>query len=411
MGHEVLISVKAGYVYLASVEEGQLVDFRIEPVGAEDQVTGRIYLAQVERVVPRLQAAFVDIGEERAGFLGAREARALVPDATRETPIEDCVGDGDTVLVQVTRPASNDKGAQLTADISLPGRYVVITPCRQNVAVSRAIDDEDERRKMIELAEQARQQIDTEGMDGPPGWVIRTAAAGIDSELLMQDMEHVAGLWDDILDLADDSEPPRLLHQDIGGVERVLRDYVKPETSQIVIEGEAAFHVAKAYCKKVMPLAGDLLAQSDRDEDLFDRHDIHGLIETALSARVNLPSGGWLMIETTEAMTTIDVNSGSHADPALAVNLEAVAMIAGQIPLRGVGGLIAIDFIDMPDAADQQSVITALEAAFSSDKMPVRIGGMSDFGVVEMTRKRDRVPLQKLYQEAKAGATGDEGTV
>ena len=208
-------------------------------------------------------------------------------------------------------------------------------------------------------------------------------------------MEMIAGIWTDILDKGDDNDPPSLLHQDLGGVERGLRDFIRPDTASVIIQGEAAFRMARSYCQKVMPQAEALITQSESGEILFDRYDINGTIDKALRPRVDLPSGGWITIETTEAMTTIDVNSGSHSDPAHAINLEAVTEIANQIPLRAIGGLIAIDFIDMQNEADGKKIEDSLLAAFENDRVPVRIGQMSNFGVIEMTRKRDRLSLLK----------------
>jgi ribonuclease G len=186
MTHEILMSVENGLLRVAQVEDGHLTALQAAPLGKADaqaSMVGQIYLARVERVVGRLQAAFVDIGFDKSAFLGAREARALVPDATRDTPIEDCVEDGDTVLVQVTRPPQGDKGAQVTADVTLAGRGVVLAPCRTRIAVSRQIEAEAERTRLTELAEKIRQgdgidAVDVDGMDGPSGWVLRTAAAG-----------------------------------------------------------------------------------------------------------------------------------------------------------------------------------------------------------------------------------------
>ncbi|MEL0150844.1 MAG: ribonuclease E/G, partial [Rhodobiaceae bacterium] len=188
MAHEILMSVENGLLRVAQIEDGVLVSMQAAPLGkaeTETSMVGQIYLARVERVVERLQAAFVDIGFDKSAFLGAREARALLPDATRDTPIEDCVEDGDTVLVQVTRPPQGDKGAQVTADVTLAGRGVVLAPCRSRIAVSRQIEDETERTRLTELAEKIRagdgvDAVDVEGMDGPSGWVLRTAAAGQD---------------------------------------------------------------------------------------------------------------------------------------------------------------------------------------------------------------------------------------
>ena len=409
MGHEVLISVRDATARIAQIKDGRLVGFQAAPMGqkqadAADRLNGRIYLAQVERVVPHLQAAFVNIGLDRAGFLGAREARALVPGADRETPIEDCVQSGDTLLVQVTRPPVGDKGAQITADVTLPGRAVVIAPCRNRIAVSRSIEDEAERTRLGELAGQIiagenADPIEVEGMDGPAGWVIRTAAVGMQADELAADMASVAAQWDALIDQAEEAKPPSLLHEDLGPVERAVRDLVRSSTEIICIEDEAAFRAAQAYCRQHSPDLVDRIEKSDDDEYLFDRHNIDEYIEEAQSARVELPSGGWVMFETTQAMTTIDVNSGNHDAPARAVNLEAAQIIARQIRLRGLGGLIAIDFIDMTESTDSETVLQALDEGFTGDKQPVRIGPMSEFSVVEMTRRRSGMTLAQSLQQ------------
>ena len=330
MSHEVLMSVENGLLRVAQVDDGALVAVSVAPLGKQSEDTtsrlvGRIYLGHVERVVSHLQAAFVDIGLDRDGFLGAREARALVPDADRDTPIEDCVQSGDTVLVQVTRPPQGEKGAQITADVTLPGRAVVLAPCRSRIAVSRSIEDEAERTRLADLAEGVREgrngeALDVEGMEGAAGWVIRTAAVGLDEEALALDMRQAAATWEALIDKAEDTQPPALLHEDLGPIEKALRDLVRADTASVTIEGEAAFRIARGFCRDHMASVLDKLASADDGEVLFDRHDIAGQLETALAQRVTLPSGGWLMIETTEAMTTIDINSGSHDAPPQAVN-------------------------------------------------------------------------------------------
>lgn len=409
MSHEVLMSVENGLLRVAQVDDGALVAVSVAPLGKQSEDTtsrlvGRIYLGHVERVVSHLQAAFVDIGLDRDGFLGAREARALVPDADRDTPIEDCVQSGDTVLVQVTRPPQGEKGAQITADVTLPGRAVVLAPCRSRIAVSRSIEDEAERTRLADLAEGVREgrngeALDVEGMEGAAGWVIRTAAVGLDEEALALDMRQAAATWEALIDKAEDTQPPALLHEDLGPIEKALRDLVRADTASVTIEGEAAFRIARGFCRDHMASVLDKLASADDGEVLFDRHDIAGQLETALAQRVTLPSGGWLMIETTEAMTTIDINSGSHDAPPQAVNLEAAHQIARQIRLRSLGGLIAIDFIDMSADEDSEAILAALDAGFQGDKNPVRIGPMSEFGVVEMTRRRETMTLAQAMRQ------------
>jgi ribonuclease G len=408
MSHEILMSVQKGLLRVAQVEDGELNAVQAallkQSEGKSGNMVGQIYLARVERVVERLQAAFVDIGFDKSAFLGAREARALVPDATRDTPIEDCVEDGDTVLVQVTRPPQGDKGAQVTADVTLAGRGVVLAPCRSRIAVSRQIEDETERARLTDLAEKIRagdgiDAVDVDGMDGPSGWVLRTAAEGQDMEALAADMANVAGQWEALLERAENAEPPFLIHEDLGPVEKALRDLVRADTSSVVVEGPAAFAAAKGFMRQNMAPLADILSASEAGEILFDRHDVAGQLDRAMSPRVDLPSGAWLMIETTEAMTTVDVNSGSAEGDALAVNLEAAAALAQQIRLRALGGLIAIDFIDMTDEAAHEAVLKALDMGFEGDKNPVRIGPMSEFSVVEMTRRREVMTLAEALRQ------------
>jgi len=216
---------------------------------------------------------------------------------------------------------------------------------------------------------------------------------------LAMDMAQVAKSWKTLIDKAEDSQPPALLHEDLGPIEKALRDFVRADTTSVVIEGEAAFRTGRGFCREHMPAVLELLSASQEGSILFDRYDIAGQLEIALSRRVELPSGGWLMIETTEAMTTIDVNSGAHNGPAVSVNLEAARMIARQIRLRSLGGLIAIDFIDMSSDADNEAVLQALDEGFQGDKNPVRIGPMSEFGVVEMTRRRETMTLAQAMRQ------------
>ncbi|NCF79729.1 MAG: hypothetical protein GWP34_07505 [Alphaproteobacteria bacterium] len=412
MSHEILMSVENGLLRVAQVEDGELNAVQAALLKqSEDKsgnMVGQIYLARVERVVERLQAAFVDIGFDKSAFLGAREARALVPDATRDTPIEDCVEDGDTVLVQVTRPPQGEKGAQVTADVTLAGRGVVLAPCRSRIAVSRQIEDGTERARLTDLAEKIRagdgiDAVDVDGMDGPSGWVLRTAAEGQEIDALAADMANVAGQWEALLERAENAEPPCLIHEDLGPVEKALRDLVRADTSAVVVEGAAAFAAAKGFIRQNMAPLADILSASEAGEILFDRHDVAGQLDKAMSPRVDLPSGAWLMIETTEAMTTVDVNSGSTQGDALAVNLEAAAALAQQIRLRALGGLIAIDFIDMSDEAAHEAVLKALDMGFEGDKNPVRIGPMSEFSVVEMTRRREVMTLAEALRQNGGG--------
>lgn len=401
MTHEILIERDDPYLRIAQVVDGQLQDADISPLNDDDAETdslmGRIYLGQVERVVPHLQAAFIDIGLERAGFLGAREARALVTTATRETPIEDCVQSGDVVLVQITRPPMGEKGAQVTADITLPGRGIVLAPCRSHVAVSRAIADDATRTRLTAAVNDCAVRV--EGNDGAAGWVVRTAATNMAAEDIAADMRTLADAWATLIDKAEAAHPPVLLHSDLGQIERALRDLPHEQTTAIIIDQDL-FARAEIFCRDHAAPLLPLLEKAEADEMLFDRYDIASQLERALLARIDMPSGGWLMIEKTEAMVTIDVNGGAHDAPPLAINLEAAQIIAAQLRLRRLGGLIAIDFIDMSEEEARTKVASTLEAGFAGDKNAPRFGAMSEFCVLEMTRRHAPLTLEQMMQQA-----------
>ena len=409
MVHEILISEDNDKLRIAQIENGTLMSLQVAPLGAAATASptsvGDIYLGRVEKVVERLQAGFIDIGLLRAGFMSARDARVLAENGERDTPIEDCIADNDTVLLQITNVPRGNKGAQVTADITLPGRAVVLSPCRKNISVSRTIEDRGERQRLEDLvrdicATDGDSGVLAEGSHGAAGWVIRTAAIGLGRTDLLADMQNVARQWQDLLSRARVAEPPLLLHEDLAPVARTLRDLVRADTQKVVIEGAASLQQAKDYCQMHMSGRAALVQASEADEHLFDRFDTAAQLAAALSPRLTLPSGGWLMIEATEAMTTIDVNSGSDERGILATNLEAAAAIGHQVQLRALGGLIAVDFIDMTKAAEKMQVTKALNIAFLEDKNPVRVGAMSEFCVVELTRRRSSISLADAFNNA-----------
>ncbi len=394
MAHEIFIGLRDQVIWLVVVQDG--APHYIELASSRHDATslqGRIYLAQVERVIPRLQAAFVNLGTEKSGFLGAREARYLSADIVRDAPIEDCLEAGDEILVQITRPPIGEKGAQLTTNICLPGRAMVISPCQEGVFMSRAIEDETERARLRNTIEQViagdeeTQGLTVEGMDGQAGWIVRTAAADMDEADIKTDMHNIATAWENLLDRAQESAAPLLLHKDADPIAAFLRDQLRGDTKAIIIEGDALFRRTQAYCKQSLPAALDILTQSEEGEILFDRYDVNAQIDILLARSVPLSSGANLIIETTEAMTTIDVNAQQADITALEINLQAAQEIAQQIQRRNLGGLIAIDFIDMNKDDDNKQVCDRLKAGFAQDRTPVRIGDMSDFGVIEMTRR------------------------
>ncbi len=399
MTSEVLIN--AGYLEtrIALVEDGRLVDLIIEQNRRQGYV-GNIFVGRAERVVASVGAAFVELGLERAGFLPASEARHFDgPPVGDEAPgISALVDEGQAVIVQVQKDAIGDKGAFLTSDLTLPGRYLVFGPRRSGVAVSARIGDEAERRRLIEA---------TAALEGSGGFIVRTAAEGAAAEDLAADATELRGRWADIQARAQshDIRPPVLLHGDLDPVSKALRDRMGPEIEAVLIDDGQAYAEAKRYAQAVMPDLAERL-QRVAGGDVFSHHDVAEQILAALEPHVALPSGGHICIETTEALTAVDVNSGRHtsrrqqAETALECNLEAARAVALQIRLRGIGGIIVIDFIHLDEREHRNQVVATLEEAFATDPSPVRIGRTMEFGLVALTRRRSRETLVGRLSDA-----------
>ena len=403
MSIEVLINAGAGEIRVALVADGKLQELSFErTIGVEDgargchSLVGDVIAGRVRRVMPGMQAAFVDIGLERAGFLALREARSLAKEFSDTSTISDCVREGDTVLVQVIKDPIGDKGARLSAGITLPGRMLVMTPGHPGLALSRRIEEERARACLLALGTEL---LTHEALAGA-GFIFRTAALGACLDELTQDALMLADTWRGIADKRKTAKPPVTLYHDLGPIERTLRDSVRGDVTSVLIDDAAAANAARAYCRRAMPSAEAhiKLVTFSAFEDLEDE------IAALAHAKVDLPSGAWITIETTEALTAIDVNSGRFTqsgglqETSLAVNLEAATEIGRQIRLRGIGGLIVVDFIHL--SSDPAPVLAALEKSLSFDRAPVQISPMSEFGIVAITRKRVREPLARLTSAA-----------
>ena len=420
MPEEVLINVGPGETRVAVVENGRPVELVFERMlddelkcrtgRAGHSILGNIFLGRVQRVLPGMQAAFVDIGLERAGFLGAREARCLcdlvAPDEVDLPPISACVQEGQKILVQAVKDPIGDKGARLSANVTLPGRLLVLVPNQSGVALSRRIEDEEERARLTGLVERMAERLAACGVTGEPvGYIVRTAAIGASETEIAEDAERLAQDWVAVRATEAKSDPPVTLFHDLDPVSRTLRDNVGIETTRVLIDDPQAFAEARRYCQRAMPDMTDRISLFNGPESLFSLYDIDGEIDAALEPRADLPSGGWITIETTEALTAIDVNSGKYTsatgleETSVRINLEAAETIVHQLRLRGTGGLVVIDFIHMNDPANIEKVTTALEEGFARDRVPTQILPMSEFGLVELTRKRVREPLDKLLTE------------
>jgi ribonuclease G len=402
MTREVLINAGAGEIRVAVLADGKLEELSFErTIGAEDgargchSLVGDVILGRVSRVMAGMQAAFVDVGMERSGFLALREARSLSKDGSED--ISACVREGDSILVQVIKDPIGEKGARLTAGVTLAGRMLVMTPNQPGIALSRRITEEMERAHMLALGEQL---LALDGITPGTGFIFRTAAEGASLEELAQDARALAGTWACIQDKRKAARPPATLYQDLGPIERTMRDVVRGDVTRVVIDCAGAAETARAYCRRAMPQAE--AAIDVVKEPVFSLYGLEDEIAGLAHAKVELKSGAWITIESTEALTAIDVNSGRFTqsggleETSLAVNLEAAAEIGRQMRLRGIGGLIVVDFIHLAQSEHAAEVVAALEQSLSLDRAPVQISPMSEFGIVAVTRKRVREPLARL---------------
>ena len=384
MSVEILIQSGAGEIRIATLVDGKLEALSFERSFSASRI-GDMVLGRVQRVMPGMQAAFVDIGLPRAGFLALRDASCLSKKSDAE--ISDCAKEGDAVLVQVVKDAIGEKGARLSASITLPGRLLVMTPLQAGLMLSRRIEDEKSRARLLDLGKQLPSGV---------GYIFREAAENASLEELAEDAQRLTERWKDLEEKRKKARAPALLYNDLGAIERTLRDHVRGDMARVVLDDAFAVEKARAYCRTAMPEAEKLI---EVDENCFEilEDEIAGL---ALP-KVPLASGAWITIETTEALTAIDVNSGRFAGEGLeetshAVNLEAAAEIGRQIRLRGIGGLIVVDFIQLKHPEHVSEILAALEKSLSFDRAPVMISPMNEFGIVAITRKRVRESLAHL---------------
>ncbi len=382
----ILINAAPGETRVALLADGRLVEVWIDRP-SQAGVAGDLFLGRVDRVLPAIQAAFVDIGAGRSGFLAAAEARPVGRDGGA---ITDFVGEGDVVVVQATTDPVDDKGPRLTARPTLPGRYLVATPGQDDIRISRRIEDEGERDRLLDLVEQIAEPDEV--------FILRTAAAGADRTDLVRDIEALRAVWRDIEARRVDAKAPASLHRAFDPLRRVLRDEAGPDLGRIVVDDPDTLADARRAAGALFPAAADLLIAHDGDAPLFETYDVEAQIEGALAPVVGLPSGGRLIIEETRSVIAIDVDSGGHTaggpeETALAVNLQAVAEIAGQLRLRNLAGHIVVDFISMRQRDNGGQMLDALRQAVAADPTQVHVAGFTRLGLVEMTRQRRHASL------------------
>jgi len=405
MSEEILVNVTPLETRVAVTENGVLQDIHIERT-ANRGMMGNIYLAKVVRVLPGMQAAFLDIGEERTAFIHASDVLAVdaqgMESRGKSAVIQEQLREGQQLLVQVSKEPLGSKGARMTTQISLSSRYLVYMPRTPHIGISQQIEDHDERSRLRSVLDAA---IATMALGEASGFILRTAAEGVAREELEADLSFLSRLWNVVSKRASKSTPPLRVYEDWQLYHRAIRDLARPGLERIRIDSTEAYERLTSFCEDYVPELAPVLEHYCGERPLFDMHNIENDIDRALARKVELKSGGYLIIDQTEAMSTIDVNTGgfvgrnNQEETVYKTNLEAATALARQIRVRNLGGIIIIDFIDMCDSEHRRQVLRALEKAMVRDTARTSISSVSELGLVEMTRKRTRESLEHVLCE------------
>jgi ribonuclease G len=379
----------------------------------EKGVVGNIYKGKVLKVLPGMESAFVDIGLEKASFLyvddvlpdftvydeydeGSGATKGVTQHVRRDKrpPIDQLIKEGQEILVQVSKGPIGTKGARITGHLSLPGRNLVFMPTMDSVGVSRQITEDEERHRLKDIVTRLK--------PAKTGFIIRTVAEGRSEDEFRSDINFLVSLWDTILQQYSKVSAPALVNEDLSITFRVIRDLLSNDVRRLVIDEDGEFKRVRSFMKEFLPRYAHILEPYRRNQPIYDYYAIEEEIDRALSHKVWLKSGGYLIIDQTEALTAIDVNTGrfvgkaSHEETILKTNLEAIKELVYQLKLRNIGGIIIIDFIDMEVSQNRQKVYQALKEELKNDKARSKILQISEIGLVEMTRKRDRENLGRL---------------
>lgn len=413
---------------VALLEDGTISELFIQRHNDSD-IAGNIYKGRIQRVLPGMQAAFVDIGLDQAAFLyvddiiGSRpalqepilfketdedeeeeeESSTKVSGATEEythhkgIPIEEIVTEGQEILVHVAKSPIGSKGARVTTYVSLPGRFLVMTPFTDHIGISRRITDETERNRLKDMVLSLRTE--------PFGYIVRTASEGVQPEKIANEMVFLKNLWEAIQSRYKTNSAPNLLHRELNVSLRAVRDLLTHEADKLIIDHPVVYETVLNFLDRFMPFMKDSVELYKESEPIFDAYNLEGDILRALKKKVWLKSGGYIVIEETEALVAIDVNTGRYVgkhnleETILKTNLEAVKEIAYQLRLRDIGGIIIIDFIDMEKKSNQEKVYNALIEALKKDRSKTHVLPMSEIGLIQMTRKRIRQSLNRVLCE------------
>ena len=399
MSEEILINVTPQETRVAIVENGVLQEVYIERTRSRG-IVGNIYKGKVVRILPGMQAAFVDIGIERTAFLHASDIRSTaVPEngSTGVPPIHELLRDGQEIVVQVVKDPLGTKGARLTMQITLPARYLVYLPDSKHIGISQKIGDEATRERLRALVKSAM----GEGAEAG-GYILRTLAESASEDEIETDIRYLRRVWAASQERIRTVPAPGLIHEDLPLALRAMRDLVRDNVEKIRIDSREVYTKAIDFGIEFIPEVADRIEHYPGERPIFDLYSVEDEIQKALDRKVMLKSGGYLILDQTEAMTTIDVNTGAYVgrrnleETLFKTNLEAAQTIARQLRLRNLGGMIIIDFIDMAEAEHKRQVLRALERALSRDRTKVYITEMSPLGLVELTRKRTRESLEHV---------------
>ncbi len=431
MGIDIIMNAPPEETRVAMLENGVLSELYIDRT-REQGIVGNVYKGKAAKVLPGMQAAFVDIGLERAAFLHVsdiaafpedeaatlevtgladepaeeveeeeeeEEERRVRPKARRRStkPIEEQLQEGQEIVVQVSKEPMGTKGARVTGHLSFPGRYLVYLPTVNHIGVSRRISKAEERGRLRDLVRQARQ--------GSAGYIIRTVSEGVSDEEIKADIEFLNRVWRSLQENKERQTAPSLLHSDLNLSFRIVRDLFTPRVDKLVIDSKKEHERIMEFVQMYMPHLAARVELYSRDEPIFDSYGIELEISKALGRRVWLKSGGYIVIDHTEALTVIDVNTGRYVgkrnleETILKTNMEAAKEIAYQLRLRNIGGLIVIDFIDMEVGKNREKVINAFRESMSRDKARTHILRISELGLVEMSRERTREDLLRVLSE------------
>ncbi len=398
MPEEILLNFTPQETRVAVMHQGAVQELHIERI-ANRGLVGNVYVGRICRILPGMQSAFVDVGLERTAFLHVADIWEPRHHGDPVRPIERMLHEGQSIVVQVVKDPIGTKGARLSTQMSVAGRMLVYLPQERHIGISQRIEKESERES---LREKLTRLVPG---DEPGGFIVRTMAENATEGELANDIAYLRKIWRDIQVQAKTAAPPSLLYQELSLAQRVLRDFVNPETQRIAVDSRENFQKLSAFAAEYTPTVASLLDHYTGERPLFDLHGVEDEIQKALARRVDLKSGGYLIIDQTEAMTTIDVNTGGFVglrnfdDTIFKTNLEAAQTIARQLRLRNLGGIIITDFIDMENEEHKAAVLAEFNKALSRDHTRLTVNGFTALGLVEMTRKRTRESLAHILCE------------